>query len=127
MEVRCNRRCWDGVKCLRYLPDRMYDIDPLEPIAKYFDLPKGTEIYHKIKGGKDTPSIETTRIVGGEIKLPAKQEKTVTQTEKPKFVCACGFETNSKAGLYAHFRGCDVMKKAAMIVDTEEEENNPEE
>ena len=68
MEARCNTRCWDGIKCLRYLPDRIYDVDPLSPIAKYFDFPDGTEIYHKIKGGKDkkNPPIETTRIVGKE-------------------------------------------------------------
>lgn len=66
----CHTRCFDSVKCTRYYPGDQDDVDPLSPIALYFDFPEGTEVYHKIKAakGSNKAPIETTRIVGGEIK-----------------------------------------------------------
>jgi len=40
MIVKCIRRCWDGKKARRYYPGDQDDINPGDPIAKYFDMPK---------------------------------------------------------------------------------------
>ncbi len=102
MIVRCNTRCWDAGRCRRYYPGDQDDIDPLEPIAAYFDFPAGTEVYHKIKGTKKTPVKETTRIVPG-AKPP--EEKNVC----PK--CNKNFDTPMK------LRGHNMTCKPAVNLD----------
>ena len=73
MIVKCNTRCWDAKTCKRYYPGDQDNIDPLDPIAAYFDFPPGTEVYCKIRGkGRVGEPIITTRIVPG---LPAKPEQ----------------------------------------------------
>jgi hypothetical protein len=67
MIVRCTRKCWDSTKCRHYYPGDQDEIDPLAPIAMYFDFPPGTEVYHKLRGNKTTGAKETTRIVPGNI------------------------------------------------------------
>lgn len=66
MLAKCHTECFDGPKCWRYSPeggangDGIYDIDPMNPIAAYFDFPKGTKKYSKkygtiIEGGEPPP------------------------------------------------------------------------
>ena len=50
MIVKCIRRCWDGKKARRYYPGDQDDIQPGDPIAKYFDFPKPEE-----KAGEPKP------------------------------------------------------------------------
>jgi hypothetical protein len=65
MIVKCNTRCWDSKRCILYYPGDQNDIDPLEPVAKYFDFPAGTVVYDKKNG------VEGTRISTGP-KEPAR-------------------------------------------------------
>ena len=65
MIVKCNRKCWDSKRSRQYYPGDQDDIDPLEPIAMYFDFPPGTEVYYKPKAGSKKPVAATTRIVPG--------------------------------------------------------------
>lgn len=92
MIVKANKIAWDGVKCRKYHPGDQDDIDPLSPIAMYFDFPEGTEVYCKIKGkahdkdGKGgTPNIETTRIVGQP--LPTSAKPVVKASEEDVETC----------------------------------------
>jgi hypothetical protein len=43
----CHTRCWDAGKARRYSPGDTDDINPLDPIGKYFTFPPGTEKYRK--------------------------------------------------------------------------------
>lgn len=122
MIVVCNRPCVDSAKSIKYYPGDSDDIDPFSPIAAYFTFPDGTEVYHKIKGTKDSPPVETTRIVGGEIK--AKVDDAAPKEAEEKFLCVCGFESKSKAGLASHFRACDVVKSG--LTDSDEDEKEEE-
>jgi hypothetical protein len=65
MIVKCNRGCWDSKRSRRYYPGDQDDIDPLEPVAMYFDFPPGTEVYFKPKAPKRKSAVATTRIVPG--------------------------------------------------------------
>ena len=62
MIVKCNKECWDSKRARHYVPGDQDDIDPLEPVAMYFDFPAGTKVYHKKDG------IETTRISTGPVR-----------------------------------------------------------
>ena len=63
MLVTCEERVWDGKRCRIYNIGDQADIDPLSPLAKYFEgWPPGTEVYTKIKG------VEGTRMVPGKSK-----------------------------------------------------------
>lgn len=89
MKAKCLQECYDGKKCWKYTPDGgenkdgIYDVDPLEPIAQYFEFPPGTVKYHKIPGNvKDkTKPQETTIKVSGEFK--EQTEKPGKEKEKP--------------------------------------------
>lgn len=82
MIVKCNRRCWDSKRGKRYHIGMEDDIDPLEPIAMYFDFPPGTEVYWKKPGGKTGSSISTTRIVPGLVAEREKLQSLETEEEK---------------------------------------------
>lgn len=70
MIVRCVDRCWDGKKCRLYHPGDQDDIDPMSPIAKYFEgWPPGTEVFTKNKGKSGS------RIVPGEVKKEEPREE----------------------------------------------------
>lgn len=82
---RCIQECYDGPTGVKYYPDGgvnkdgVFDVDPLSPIAQYFEFPAGTKKYQKIagdrKGGKQP--VETTVIEGGiapESEGPTKKE-----------------------------------------------------
>jgi len=107
MLVKCNRICWDGATSRKYHPGDQDDIDPLSPIAMYFDFPDGTEVYYKIKGkrgdkdGKGgTPNIETTRTVG--------QPFPIVRKEDPIYMCnICNEYTNtSEDKVLKHMERC---------------------
>lgn len=80
MLVRCNTKCWDSKRNRRYHPGDQDDIEPLEPVAMYFDFPPGTEVYDKKRGNKTTPAKDTTRIVPG--KVEEKDRLKVVETEE---------------------------------------------
>ena len=80
MIVTCNARCWDSGRNRKYYPGDQDDIDPLEPIALYFNFPPGTEVYFKQRGNKTTPVKETTRIVPG--KVEEKNKLKVLESEE---------------------------------------------
>jgi len=68
--VRCIERCWDSKKCRLYYPGDQDEVNPMDPIAKYFEgWPPGTEVYTKSKG------ISGTRIVPGKIKKAEEEVK----------------------------------------------------
>jgi len=74
MIVQCAERCWDGKRCVLYYPGDKADVDPLSPLAKYFEgWPPGTEVYTKAKGK------EGTRIVPG--KLPEANTDAVSEED----------------------------------------------
>jgi hypothetical protein len=50
MIAKCIRRCWDGKRARRYFPGDQDDIDLLNPVAKYFDIPK--ELIEQAKVGQ---------------------------------------------------------------------------
>jgi len=99
MKAVCNTRCWDGVACVRCYPNREYNVDPLSPIAKYFNFPPGTKVYTKTRGtsGKDPINpVEGTMIIPGGVAEPEEI-----------FECDCGFKAKSKAGLVSHIKKCE--------------------
>lgn len=67
MKARCLQECYHGASAWKYTPeggdnqDGIYDVDPLDPIAQYFEFPEGTEKYHKVFGtvieGEEIPEI----------------------------------------------------------------------
>lgn len=53
MIVRCIRECWDSSIPRHYVPGDQDDIDPMNPIAKYFEgWPPGTKVYFKEPANK---------------------------------------------------------------------------
>jgi hypothetical protein len=90
MLAKCLMECYHGPRAWKFTPDGgdqgdgIYDIDPLDPIAQYFEFPPGTVKYQKIFGtvkvaqyGKrivDIPSVEKTTVV-------ASQEEAVDPVE----------------------------------------------
>ena len=61
MIVKCAERFFSNSRKRLYYPGDQDDIDPLEPIAKYFEgWPPGTEVYTKSKG------VEGTKIIPGD-------------------------------------------------------------
>lgn len=73
MRAKCIQDCFDSVKCWSYKVDGgtdrdgFYDdIDPLSPIATYFEFPAGTKKYHKVFEtvieGEEIPEVETEPI-----------------------------------------------------------------
>jgi hypothetical protein len=82
MLAKCIRECYDGPTGIKYYlnggvnNDGMFDVDPLSPLAQYFEFPVGTKKYHKIAGSKKEGKqpIETTVTVGGEPEGPTKKE-----------------------------------------------------
>jgi hypothetical protein len=74
--AKCIQECFDGARALKYMTDGgkdkdgFYDdIDPLEPIAQYFEFPPGTVKYVKILGNKrlGTDNVITTVKVPGDV------------------------------------------------------------
>jgi hypothetical protein len=60
------------------------DIDPLEPVAKYFSFPPGTEVYHKEPAGTRKAPLVTTRIVPGAVAPDDMPEKKQRRTRSDK-------------------------------------------
>ena len=57
--VRCVQPCWDSNKTRFYYPGDQDEIDPLNPVAKYFEgWPPGTEVFTKAKGQSGTEVIK---------------------------------------------------------------------
>lgn len=74
--VTCTTRCNDSTTSRRYHPGDVDTIDPMNPIAQYFEgWAPGTVVYQKIKGSKDTPAKVTTRTIPGGVAFVATQEK----------------------------------------------------
>lgn len=94
--VTCVRRCRDGKTAKRYFPGDTDNIDPMDPIAMYFDgWADGTEVYHEIKGNKLRDKQITTRIVGKvAAKIPAPESpapEVVEQVAEEDTMCPdCG-------------------------------------
>ena len=84
MIVECIERFWDGNRCILYYPGDKADIDPLSPVAKYFDgWPPGTEVYTKSKG------VSGTKIIPGKAKEPEfniqeKENETKRSPGRPR-------------------------------------------
>lgn len=77
MLVTCEERVWDGKRCRIYNIGDQADIDPLSPLAKYFEgWPPGTEVYTKIKG------VEGMRVVPGLIPKIKVSEETPDDREE---------------------------------------------
>ena len=67
--VRCIQPCWDSNKTRFYYPGDQDEIDPLNPVAKYFEgWPPGTEVSIKAKGKSGT------EVIGGGIPAKDKDE-----------------------------------------------------
>lgn len=91
MQARCIQECWHGPKCIKYTTDGglngdgIYDVDPLDPIAMYFEFPVGTVKYHKIPGNKKEgrDPVQTTIVEGGELapKVPVTDDLGPTKKE----------------------------------------------
>ncbi len=76
MIATCHTRCWDAGKARRYYPGDQDDINPLDPIAKYFTFPPGTEKYSK-KLVKDVGHPKGVLVVGTELEggvKPAEEQ-----------------------------------------------------
>jgi hypothetical protein len=110
MIVKCNRKCFDSVKCRHYYPGDQDDINPLDPIAGHFDFPPGTEVYFKQRGTKTTPAISTTRIIPGLVEDEKKKNPVVGETVKTdseKVTCdICGIYTGTEGQVRAHKYHC---------------------
>lgn len=132
MIVKCNKICWNSEKGIKYHVGDQDDIDPLSPIASYFDFPEGTEVYYKTKGkspdkeGKGgTPNIETTRIVGQPYPTEAKPKVEAKNDDAPKVAetCdVCNVYQGTHTQVAVHKRHC--LKKQS---EKEEAEQVPEE
>ena len=70
--ARCIQECFHGPNAWKFTPDGgegkdgYYDIDPMDPIAAYFEFPKGTKKYDKKKGfvfegGEEIPEEKTKK------------------------------------------------------------------
>ena len=80
MIAKCLRKCWDSGRSRQYYPGDQDDINPLEPIAMYFEFPPGTEVYHKESGTKNKAAKSTTRIIPGLVD-EKEQLKTIEKEE----------------------------------------------
>ncbi len=86
MIATCNTRCWDAGKARRYYPGDTDDINPLDPIAKYFDFPVGTEKYSK-KLTKDADHPKGVLVIGTELEdgvKPAEEKVAEGDTDTGK-------------------------------------------
>ena len=64
--VQCINRCTDSTTSRRYHPGDVDSIDPMNPIAQYFDgWAPGTVVYQKIKGDKLTAAKGGTKTIPG--------------------------------------------------------------
>ena len=100
MIVRCNMECYDSKRSRKYYRGDQDDVDPLEPLAMYFDFPPGTTVYCKIKGTKDTPARSSTRVVPG---LVAKEPEKVEE----KTICdICNLYEGTKTQMHMHKIHC---------------------
>jgi hypothetical protein len=72
MKAQCIQECWHGTLCIKFTPDGgpnkdgVYDVDPLDPIAQYFEFPKGTVKYQKVLGKRGKEENKETTITVGE-------------------------------------------------------------
>jgi len=103
MKAVCNTRSWDSETCRRFYPNREYDVDPLSPIAKYFNFPPGTKVYTKVRG---TTRQNAKDPVEGTMVVPDGIDKEPEEV----FECDCGFKAKSKAGYVSHLRKCEKIE-----------------
>ena len=110
--VRCVQDCWDSKRNRYYVRGDQDSVDPLEPLAKYFEgwAPE-TEVYHKIPGTKTTPSRETTRIIPGKV-VEAVKEEASGMDDTCEY---CNNVFKSKAGKMAHQRFCEAALTAGVV------------
>jgi hypothetical protein len=119
--VRCVQECWDSKRNRHYVRGDQDSIDPLEPVAKYFEgWAPGTEVYCKIPGTKTTPAMSSTRIIPGmkaEPKPETENEKSEVETaDELDVVCGyCNQTFKSKAGRMAHQRFCEAALQAGIV------------
>jgi len=108
MVVTCKRRCWCTKRGRRYYPGDTDDIDPMEPIALYFDFPPGTEVYHKTKDKKGK-LIQTTR------KIPGVVEP------KPAKMVKCKYCDKEVKNISLHLGHCEAALAAGKVEKSETE------
>jgi len=76
--VKCIQRCYDGKRMRRYYPGDTDNIDPLEPVAQYFEgFAPGTVVYSKIRGSKVKVIVETTKTIPGGVAPKEEPEETL--------------------------------------------------
>jgi hypothetical protein len=87
MIVRCIRECWYAKRARHYLPGDQDDIDPRDPVAKYFTgFPPGTEVYFKESADKKANKkiVQGFRKVPGEVIEPAEDADLKSLREAAK-------------------------------------------
>lgn len=115
--VRCIKECWDSKTAINYVPGDEADINPKDPIAKYFTgFPPGTKVYFKdpaSKSGK-TKIKEGFRTVPGPVKTAAVElgEKTIK-------------ELREIAKEYPKIEGPTTMKKDELLAAIKLAQNKP--
>lgn len=85
--VRCIKPCWDGTRCIYYMPGDQDAVDPERPIAQYFEgWAPGTKVYWKKPGNKrlGTDPEETFRIIPGKVEKQNEPEIWDFRVESPK-------------------------------------------
>jgi len=115
MIVKCIKDCFDSKRNRRYFAGDQDDVDPLEPVAMYFEFPVGTEVYFKQRGTKTTPAVSTTRIVGGAVveqkdAIPEVKTEAVQEYNKEIICDICGVYKGRPMQVKTHRRACE--KKA---------------
>lgn len=116
-EVRCVKRYWDSTRSKRFYPGMIWDIDPEEPAAAYFEgWAPGTKVYHKERGSKTKAVKETHRIIpGGKSLAPEETEEKTSppaateegELEKEGMCRHCGKGPFKNLG--AHLKHCPVV------------------
>lgn len=93
MIVKCIHECFDSKRARRYYPGDQDNIDPKEPVAKYFEgFPPGTEVYFKEPGSKTKPIKEGFRVIPGKVEEKPKEEKQEEKAAAAKVVGTQSFK-----------------------------------
>ena len=115
-EVKCIRRCFDNTLARRYWPGDMAKIDPISPLAQYFEgFPPGVEVYHKVRGSKTEPVKETVKVIPGAAAVaPLAPEPPAPVAAPAGEVCPdCGKGPFKNLG--AHQQHCEAFKAKAQV------------
>ena len=107
--VKCVRECFDSALGRHYFPGDTDDLNPMSPVASHFEgWQPGTEIYCKIRGTKESPARNGTRVIPGVRPLdPAPQAPQAPQAPLDLLCPWCKeFEGKNEASLRTHQRSC---------------------